>query len=131
MKCAVCFRRVRTEEAHRYQLGAVRGCLCTECGDALGRALAAWALRRMRDVQRERAAQDEQPPAHASRCHVTSKPELVASFTEEEVVALANLMAAVVSGTDVDVHRLVREPAVRSAHLKSLRMRAKTKGSAS
>lgn len=67
MKCAVCFRRVRTEEAHRYQLGAVRGCLCTECGDALGHALAAWAIRRLRDVQRERAAQDEQLPLRMHR----------------------------------------------------------------
>jgi len=62
---------------------------------------------------------------------MSEKPELVASFTEEEVVALDKLLAAARLGAAGDAHRLVRDPAVKSAHLKFLRMRAKTKGSAS
>lgn len=62
---------------------------------------------------------------------MTSKPDLVASFTEEEVIALDRLMAAVRRGDDDGAYNLAQSPAVQSAHLKFLRMRAKAKGAAS
>jgi hypothetical protein len=49
MKCSVC----GAPEAQSYHVGNVRGRLCAGCMQGAGVALASWALKRMRSVQRE------------------------------------------------------------------------------
>jgi hypothetical protein len=49
MRCQLCDRG----NAQGYNLGMVRGRLCPECLQGAGAAVAAWTLRRMREVAAE------------------------------------------------------------------------------
>lgn len=48
-KCTVCGEK----DGQSYHVGAVRGHLCKVCLQGAGIALAAWTVKRMREVQRE------------------------------------------------------------------------------
>lgn len=49
MRCSVC----SAQTAQSYHVGNVRGHLCATCTQGAGVALASWALKRMREAQRE------------------------------------------------------------------------------
>ena len=72
--CGICRS---TDRVQSYHVGNVRGEFCATCLQGAGIALAAWTLKRMREVQREQDAlarrANEEPALNVVRADVANE----------------------------------------------------------